>query len=92
MGGVIGVIKEAAGYISRNFGKVKSFLVGLVKTIEWIEKIILIGKMLIKLVRNSREIIAKFFSNNVQVGSTKVDLHNIDDVLNTAEQLESRYS
>lgn len=92
MGGVVGVIKEAAGFISRNYGKVKTFLVGLVETIELIDRTIIIGKMWIRMIQNGRGIIARFFSGNEEIGSTRVDRHNIDAVVDLAVQHESRYS
>lgn len=92
MGGVVGVIRETAGFIIRNWGVVKNFLITCLKVLVWIEKIIYIGRLLIKLIRSAGRVIARFFSGDDEVGSSSADLHNIDEVINLAEDLENRYS
>lgn len=94
MGGVVSAITSTVSSIVRNWGAIKAFLLTCIKVISWVVKWINIGSLAVKLVRSTWGIIANFFSGdgNDEVGSTSVDQHNIDEVLDLAETLERRIS
>lgn len=77
--------------ITSFFETVKNFLEDCLDLLNLIEKMFRIGCLIIRVILKAGIRIVKFFCRSEEVGTRRVDRHNIDEVSAFAEELERQY-
>lgn len=73
------------------FETVKNFLEECLAILDFIEKLVRIGCLIVRVILKAGIRIAKFFCGDKEVGAKRVDRHNIDEVSQFAEELDRQY-